>query len=65
MIIEAEFSSEGATLRGVLFLPESQKQKPPIVIMAHGTSATVNMVIDKYAEVFCRNGLAVLLYDHR
>jgi alpha-beta hydrolase superfamily lysophospholipase len=65
MIKEVEFLSEGATLRGLLFLPEFKKEKPPIVIMAHGLSATVHMVADKYAETFCRNGLAVLLYDHR
>jgi len=65
MIKEVEFPSEGATLRGLLFLPESQAMKPPLVIMAHGTTATVTMVADKYAEVFCRAGLATLLYDHR
>jgi len=52
-------------LRGLLFLPESQTKRPPLVIMAHGTSATVYMVADKYAEAFSRAGLAVLLYDHR
>jgi pimeloyl-ACP methyl ester carboxylesterase len=65
MIKEIEFPSEGATLRGLLFLPETQRKKQPVVIMAHGTSATVYMVADKYAEAFCRAGLAVLLYDHR
>lgn len=65
MIKEVEFSSEGATLKGMLFLPKAQKQKPPVIVMAHGLSATVHMVADKYAEVFCRSGLAVLLYDHR
>ena len=65
MIKEVEFPSEGAMLRGLLFLPESQTRKPPLVIMAHGTTATVYMVVDKYAEAFCRAGLAVLLYDHR
>ena len=65
MIKEVEFPSEGATLRGLLFLPESQTKKPPIVIMAHGTSATVTMVADKYAEAFSLAGIAVLLYDHR
>jgi pimeloyl-ACP methyl ester carboxylesterase len=65
MIKEVEFPSEGATLRGLLFLPKSQIKRPPLVIMAHGTSATVTMVADKYAEVFSRTGLAVLLYDHR
>ena len=65
-IRKVEFPSEGATLRGLLHLPEAQPpNKPPIVIMAHGLSATVRMVADKYAEAFCRAGLAVLLYDHR
>jgi pimeloyl-ACP methyl ester carboxylesterase len=49
----------------MLFLPKAQKQKPPVVVMAHGISATVHMVADKYAEAFCRSGLAALLYDNR
>lgn len=66
MFEEVEFPSEGATLRGRLYLPESQPgAKPPLVIMAHGTSATVTMVVDRYAEAFARAGLAALLYDHR
>ncbi len=65
MIKEVEFPSEGVTLRGLLFLPESQTERLPLVIMAHGTAATVTMVTDKYAEAFSRAGLAVLLYDHR
>lgn len=62
---EVEFPSEGAMLRGLLFLPETKSRKPPVIIMAHGTSATVRMVADRYAEAFCREGMAVLLYDHR
>jgi pimeloyl-ACP methyl ester carboxylesterase len=65
MIKDVEFLSEAARLRGLLFLPESQTKRTPVVIMAHGTSATVYMVADKYAEAFSRAGLAVLLYDHR
>ena len=65
MIKDVEFPSEGATIRGLLFLPEKQPSKLPLVIMAHGTSATVFMVADKYADAFRRAGLAVLLYDHR
>jgi pimeloyl-ACP methyl ester carboxylesterase len=37
----------------------------PIVVMAHGTSGTLTMVADQYAEVFHDAGLAALLYDHR
>jgi pimeloyl-ACP methyl ester carboxylesterase len=33
--------------------------------MTHGTSATISMAIDRYAEVFAEAGVSVLLYDHR
>jgi pimeloyl-ACP methyl ester carboxylesterase len=46
-------------------LPETPPSKLPLVIMAHGTSATMFMVADEYAQAFCRAGLAALLYDHR
>jgi uncharacterized protein len=64
-IREVEFPSEGAKLRGLVFLPRERRGKPALVIMAHGTSATITMVANSYADVFCRAGLAVLLYDHR
>lgn len=65
MIEKIEFRSEGAALRGLLYKPEGLAEKTPVVIIAHGTSATLRMVADRYAEVFSRNGLAALLYDHR
>jgi len=61
-----EFPSQGATLRGRLFLPAAAADRPAVVIMAHGFSATADgMVADQYAAAFCDAGLAVLLYDHR
>lgn len=60
-----EFPSEGATLRGRLYRPDASARATPIVVMAHGTSATITMAIDRYADVFCAAGFAVLLYDHR
>lgn len=61
-----EFQSEGATLRGRLYIPENKSNKMPVIIMAHGYSATIEgMVADRYAEVFCNAGFTVLLYDHR
>jgi uncharacterized protein len=64
VIDQVEFKSEGAVLRGLMLRPDSGAQSP-VVIMANGPSATIHMVPDEYAEVFRRNGLAVLLYDHR
>ena len=61
-----EFPSEGASLRGRLYLPTAAPRPLPVVIMAHGFSATINgMVAEKYAEAFYKAGFAVLLYDHR
>ena len=59
-----DFRSHGTTLRGRLYRPAGEAPHPA-VIMAHGTSATIAMVADRYAEVFQASGLAVLLYDHR
>ncbi len=56
--------SEGADLSAWFYVPDS-KLPWPLVVMAHGFSATRHMTTDKYAEVFHAAGLAVLLYDHR
>lgn len=58
------FPSQGAELSGWYYLPESPPPWP-LVIMAHGFSATRPMTANRYAEVLCTGGLAVLLYDHR
>lgn len=61
-----EFPSEGAILRGRLYLPRaSGPARHPLVVMGHGFTSTVPMTTDRYAETFAAQGLAVLLYDHR
>ncbi|HTQ42088.1 MAG TPA: alpha/beta hydrolase [Polyangiaceae bacterium] len=66
MFSNVEFPSEGATLRGRLYVRPSSGRPPAAVVMAHGLSATVSgMTADRYAEVFHDAGFAVLLYDHR
>jgi len=61
-----EFKSQGAMLRGRLYLPDLLSDKSPVVIMAHGFTTTINgMTADKYAEKFSKAGFAVALYDHR
>src|SRR5215217_7198374 len=61
---DVAFVSEGADLKGWVYAPDS-KPPWPLVVMAHGFSATRHMTLGKYAEVFRAAGLAVLLYDHR
>ncbi|MFN2372345.1 MAG: hypothetical protein ABR545_00915, partial [Cyclonatronaceae bacterium] len=61
-----EFKSQGAILRGRLYLPEDKSKKNPVVIMAHGFTTTIKgMTADKYAEKFKEAGFAVALYEHR
>lgn len=59
------FESEETTLRGFFYRAARGKPPFPLVVMAHGTSATIPMVADKYAEVFAESGVSALLYDHR
>lgn len=61
-----EFKSQGAVIRGRLYLPESQSINSPVVVMAHGFTTTINgMTADRYAENFRDAGFAALLFDHR
>lgn len=63
---DVEFEGHGGTLlRGWLYLPAGASHPVPGVVMAHGFSAVKEMALDRYAEVFCAAGLAVLVYDHR
>lgn len=64
MFSTVEFESQGCNLRGRFYRPAGGEPFP-VVVMAHGTSATITMAIDHYAEAFCAAGFAVLLYDHR
>jgi hypothetical protein len=60
-----EFESEDAVLRGFLYTAVNGDPPFPMVVMAHGTSATIPMVADRYAEVFAEAGVSALIYDHR
>lgn len=60
-----EFASEDAVLRGFLYKAVQGRPPFPLVVMAHGTSATIPMVADRYAEAFAEAGVSALIYDHR
>ena len=61
---DVSFRSEGAEMSGWYYSPDTPPPWP-LVVMAHGFTATKEMVADRYAEAFREAGLAVLLYDHR
>ncbi|CAN5269128.1 alpha/beta hydrolase [soil metagenome] len=65
MRTDIAFDSDGATLRGWLYRPDDASGLTPIIVMAHGFSATKELFLDDFAEVFCAAGFACLVYDHR
>ena len=53
------------TLDGWLYRPQGVAAPYPAVVMSGGYATLKELHTDKYAEVFAKAGLAVLLYDHR
>ncbi len=62
--IDVEFMSDGLKCRAWLYMPE-EVEKPPVVVMAHGLGGTKNMRLDAFAERFCSEGYAALVFDYR
>lgn len=63
---DVEFATEdGVTLRGWLYRPDESGGSFPVIVMAHGFSATKEMHLEEFAEVFAEAGFAVLVYDNR
>jgi fermentation-respiration switch protein FrsA (DUF1100 family) len=58
------FSSDGVDCAGWLYQPNGEGPHP-LVVMAHGFSATREQRLDAYAERFRTAGLGVLLFDYR
>ena len=60
------FASEGAELKGWLYVPTVLNHQATVAILADGFSATIHgKVADRSAETFCDAGSALLLYHHR
>jgi len=62
---DIEFDAEGTTLRGWLYVPDGAHGPSPTIVMSHGFSATKELFLDAFAEVFCDAGMCALVYDNR
>lgn len=63
---DVDFATEdGVALSGWLYRPDEGAGPFPVIVMAHGFSATKEMHLDDFAEVFAAAGFAVLVYDNR
>jgi fermentation-respiration switch protein FrsA (DUF1100 family) len=61
---DVEFPSNGLSCAAWLYRPDGDGPLP-LVVMAHGFSATRELRLDAYAERFVEAGLAALLFDYR
>jgi pimeloyl-ACP methyl ester carboxylesterase len=59
------FDAEGALLHAWFYPADPVAGGNPCVVMAHGWTSTKKMYLDKFAEIFTRAGLSVLVFDHR
>ena len=62
---DIEFDAGGTTLRGWLYVPDGAHGPSPTIVMSHGFSATKELFLDAFAEVFCDAGMCALVYDNR
>jgi dienelactone hydrolase len=62
--VDSDFTSKNTRCAGWLYLPDG-KEKPPVVVMAHGFAAQRNFGLEPYAEYFCEKGMAVFVFDYR
>ncbi|MFW0793655.1 alpha/beta fold hydrolase [Gordonia sp. CPCC 205515] len=60
-----QFRSGKQWCRGWLYLPDEDAPRPPIIVMAHGLGAVIQMRLDAFADRFCDAGYACLVFDYR
>jgi pimeloyl-ACP methyl ester carboxylesterase len=61
---EVHFPSQGERCAAWLYLPQSSRPAP-IIVMAHGLGGVRQMRLDAYAERFQAAGYACLVFDYR
>jgi dienelactone hydrolase len=62
---DVTFPSGGLQCSAWLMRPGGDAGQRPLVVMAHGFSATRELRLDAYAERFCQAGIGALLFDYR
>jgi uncharacterized protein len=62
--IDVEFSSEGATIRGWLYIPDGDGPHPAVTL-AGGWCYVRELVMPYYAQAFAERGIAALVFDYR
>ena len=64
MRTDVQFSSGNGKCAAWLYLPETTRPAP-VIVMAHGLGAVRTMRLDAFAERYCAEGYACLVFDYR
>ncbi len=64
MRTDVTFQSDDSYCAAWLYRPE-RAGRVPLIVMAHGFSATRELRLDAYAERFCAAGFGALVFDYR
>lgn len=62
---DVAFPSSGDDCHAWLFLPETQGERPPLVILGHGLGATREYGLEPFARHFADAGIAALVFTYR
>ena len=63
---DIKFKSEGLNCSAWFYVPdEASSMAVPTIVMAHGFSLVKEAFLDLYAQKFCDEGFAVLVFDYR
>ena len=55
------FNSEGKFCAAWLYVPDNLNQPAPAIVMAHGFSLVKEAFLDRYADIFCKNGFVYIV----
>jgi dienelactone hydrolase len=62
--LDVDFFSGGTRCGAWLYLPDGGRPAP-VIVMAHGLGGVRTMRLDAFAERFCEEGYACLVFDYR
>jgi alpha-beta hydrolase superfamily lysophospholipase len=62
---DVEFYSEGSRIKGILYVPDNDKEKNPAIVLCHGFAGFKELLLPAYAEEFCQKGFIALTFDYR
>lgn len=59
------FPCSGVKCQAWLYVPKHSKEKPPVIVAAHGVGCQKDMALAHYGDRFAKAGFATFIFDYR